>query len=159
MKNKNRITITNGCITVLRAIGGVPAFTALCLASLFGATAATKADAVAGEIDWPAFMRQHDMIFDKLPANWKEAPHFGNAMVGSMLYAEGGKIRLQLFRADVQDHRDDTYGWAEYSKGEVWATGGRPFKLETAAPGTHRIALKKGEEVFLGSRRSNDQGK
>jgi hypothetical protein len=27
-------------------------------------------------------------------------------MVGSMLYATGGKLRLQLFRADVQDHRD-----------------------------------------------------
>jgi len=79
-------------------------------------------------IDWPAFMRQHDMTFDKLPRNWKEAPHFGNAMVGSMLYAEGGKIRLQLFRADVQDHRDDTYGWTGYSRAHLMIGD---FYLET----------------------------
>ena len=34
-------------------------------------------------------MRQHDMTFDKLPGSWTEAPHFGNAMVGSMLYQAG----------------------------------------------------------------------
>jgi hypothetical protein len=25
-------------------------------------------------------------------------------------------IRLQIFRADVQDHRDDTWGWTAYSR-------------------------------------------
>jgi len=57
---------------------------------LFGMGMLPSAGAVEelpGGIDWPAFMRQHDMTFDKLPANWKQAPHFGNAMVGSMLYA------------------------------------------------------------------------
>jgi len=67
-------------------------------------------------IDWPAFMRQHDMTFDKLPSSWREAPHFGNAMVGSMLYQAGNTIELQVFRADVHDHRDDTYGWTAYSR-------------------------------------------
>jgi hypothetical protein len=67
-------------------------------------------------IAWPAFIRQHDMIFDKLPAGWTEAPHFGNAMVGSMLYRTGNTIDLQVFRADVHDHRDDTYGWTAYSR-------------------------------------------
>ena len=70
----------------------------------------------AAAIDWPAFMRQHDMNFDKLPAGWTEAPHFGNAMVGSMLYQADDVIRLQIFRADVQDHRDDTWGWTAYSR-------------------------------------------
>jgi hypothetical protein len=67
-------------------------------------------------IDWPAFMRQHDMTFDKLPGSWTEAPHFGNAMVGSMLYQTGDTIRLQVFRADVHDHRDNTWGWTAYSR-------------------------------------------
>ncbi len=67
-------------------------------------------------IDWPAFMRGHDMAFDKLPHGWKEAPHFGNAMIGSMLYQSGDAIELQVFRGDVQDHRDDTYGWTAYSR-------------------------------------------
>jgi len=67
-------------------------------------------------IDWPAFMRRHDMAFDTLPRGWREAPHFGNAMVGSMLYQADDTIRLQVFRADVQDHRDDTWGWTAYSR-------------------------------------------
>jgi len=75
-------------------------------------------DSGVGEepIDWPAFMRKHDMAFDKLPRSWREAPHFGNAMIGSMLYQADDTIRLQVFRADVHDHRDETYGWTAYSR-------------------------------------------
>jgi hypothetical protein len=68
------------------------------------------------EIDWPAFMRRQDMTFDKLPRSWKEAPHFGNALVGSMLYRADDTICLQVFCADVHDHRDDTWGWTAYSR-------------------------------------------
>ncbi|MCW1923869.1 hypothetical protein OKA05_14975 [Luteolibacter arcticus] len=70
-------------------------------------------------VDWPVFMAKQDMHFTKLPRNWKEAPHFGNASVGSMLYLadrSGTALRLQVFRSDVQDHRDDSYGWAAYSR-------------------------------------------
>jgi hypothetical protein len=84
---------------------------------LFGWHAiAAEADFQAQQVDWPAFMRRHDMHFDKLPAAWTEAPHFGNAMVGSMLYQADNTIRLQVFRADVHDHRDDTWGWTAYSR-------------------------------------------
>lgn len=68
------------------------------------------------KINWPAFLHRHDMIFNKLPQGWNEAPHFGNAMVGSMLYQVDDTIRLQVFRADVHDHRDDTWGWTAYSR-------------------------------------------
>lgn len=78
-----------------------------------------RPNVVREQIDWPAFMGQHDMTFDKLPRNWKEAPHFGNAMIGSMLYQSGNSIRLQVFRADVQDHRDDRYGWPAYSRAHL----------------------------------------
>lgn len=56
------------------------------------------------------------MTFEKLPQGWTEAPHFGNAMVGSMLYQDGNTLKLQVFRADVHDHRDDTWGWTAYSR-------------------------------------------
>jgi len=81
-----------------------------------GITRGVPAGLAAGKIDWPAFMRQHDMTFDTLPQNWTQAPHFGNAMVGSMLYQVDDTIRLQLFRADVHDHRDESYGWTAYSR-------------------------------------------
>jgi alpha-L-fucosidase 2 len=67
-------------------------------------------------IDWPAFLSRHDMTFDRLPQGWKEAPHFGNAMLGSMLYQMDDTICLQVFRADVHDHRDNTWGWTAYSR-------------------------------------------
>jgi hypothetical protein len=85
---------------------------------LFLATMSHAADVARTEppIDWPSFIRRHDMTFDKVPNGWTEAPHFGNAMVGSMLYQEGGAIKLQVFRADVHDHRDTTWGWTAYSR-------------------------------------------
>ena len=75
-----------------------------------------QSNAKEKKIDWPVFMHQHDMTFSEFPAKWNEAPHFGNAMIGSMLYKEDGCIRLEVFRADVNDHRDDSYGWPAYSR-------------------------------------------
>ncbi len=70
----------------------------------------------AGSVDWPAFLRRHDMLFLTLPRCWQQAPHFGNALVGSMLYQVDNTLCLQVFRADVHDHRDDDYGWTAYSR-------------------------------------------
>jgi alpha-L-fucosidase 2 len=84
--------------------------------AMVGMAAAQTAETQPQQVDWPDFMRRHDMDFDRLPQNWTEAPHFGNAMVGSMLYQEGNSLKLQVFRADVHDHRDDTWGWTAYSR-------------------------------------------
>ncbi|MCX6874047.1 MAG: alpha-L-fucosidase [Verrucomicrobia bacterium] len=89
---------------------------ALALLLTGGHALAAEPDPAGGKIDWPTFMRRHDMTFDKLPRGWNEAPHFGNAMLGSMLYQDGGTLKLQVFRADVHDHRDDTWGWTAYSR-------------------------------------------
>ena len=94
--------------------------------------ASAREEGPAG-IDWPAFLRRHDMVFDKLPGSWREAPHFGNAMVGSMLYRADKTIRLQVFRADVQDHRDDTWGWTAYSRPRLLLGH---FSLETVGKPT-----------------------
>jgi len=95
-------------------------FQAVSLTSLLflcvGTTMAAGPNLTEEKINWVAFMRQHDMTFNKLPRRWQEAPHFGNASIGSMLYQAGNSIKLQVFRADVQDHRDDTYGWPAYSR-------------------------------------------
>ena len=69
-------------------------------------------------IDWKAFLSRHDMVWKKIPAEWPEAPFFGNGLVGSMLYKDGEKnrFRLQVFRSDVQEHRSFDYGHAGYSR-------------------------------------------
>ena len=67
-------------------------------------------------IDWEELLSARDMIWDVLPGDMTEAPHFGNGLIGSMLWVEDNKIRLQVFRADVHDHGDHTYGWTAYSR-------------------------------------------
>ena len=68
------------------------------------------------KVDWPVFMQDHDMVWNNIPKSWKQAPHFGNASIGSMLYTKDNSIRLQVFRMDVHDHRDNSYGWTAYSR-------------------------------------------
>ncbi len=71
---------------------------------------------VANKIDWPEFLRPHNMVWDSLPQQWKEAPHLGNASIGSMIHQDSNAIKLQLFHANVNDHRDNTFGWTAYSR-------------------------------------------
>jgi hypothetical protein len=68
------------------------------------------------EIKWPEMMKNHDLIWRKVPSGMKEAPHLGNGLIGSMIWTEGNNIRLQIFRTDVHDHGDESYGWTAYSR-------------------------------------------
>jgi hypothetical protein len=90
--------------------------TLLTLLLLAPPTALHAAERVTDKVDWPAFMARHDMVWDRLPAKWTEAPHFGNATLGSMLFRKGDALALQVFRAGVHDHRDNSHGWTAYSR-------------------------------------------
>lgn len=70
------------------------------------------------EVDWPRFLARHDLVWDRLPTRWEEAPYLGNGNLGTMLYWDEKReaFRLQVFRVDVQDHRDNTHGWSAYSR-------------------------------------------
>lgn len=67
-------------------------------------------------IDWRRMMKDHNLLWKKIPADMTEAPHFGNGLIGSMIWIDGNGIRLQVFRSDVHDHFDHTYGWTAYSR-------------------------------------------
>jgi len=73
-------------------------------------------NSLSSEINWPEFIKAQDMTWDKVPGDMTEAPHFGNGLLGSMIWVEDNKIRLQVFRSDVHDHADHTYGWSAYSR-------------------------------------------
>jgi hypothetical protein len=79
-------------------------------------TAVHAAEQITDKVDWPAFMARHDMVWDRLPVKWTEAPHFGNATLGSMLFRSGEVFTLQVFRSGVCDHRDNSHGWTAYSR-------------------------------------------
>jgi hypothetical protein len=69
------------------------------------------------KIDWPVFMQQHDMIFDKIPESWKEAPHFGNAMIGYFLLHPKGKLTDCNWRKDLWNA--ELTGTITTDKGEI----------------------------------------
>lgn len=48
----------------------------------------------ASEVNWPEFMARHRMTWNSMPKSWTQAPHFGNGLIGSMLY-EGGDFHLK----------------------------------------------------------------
>ena len=68
-------------------------------------------------IDWQDFLARHDLLWDRLPTQWYEAPFLGNGMMGTMILKDPKKgLRLQIHRSDVQDHRDNSYGPTPYSR-------------------------------------------
>ncbi|MEO8854830.1 MAG: hypothetical protein ABI359_13690 [Ginsengibacter sp.] len=79
----------------------------------------TFAQEYSTSINWNKFLSTHDLIFDKMPRSWEEAPYFGNGFIGSMIYgdtANSNEVNIQVFRTDVQDHRNDSSGWTAYSR-------------------------------------------
>ncbi len=100
---------------------------------------------VKTDIDWPAFLARHDMIWKRLPGNWREAPWTGNGMIGSMSWVEKDALRLQVFRGDVQAHRPMTQGSISYTRARL-QIGSFYLKPETKPVGCNlRLSLHDAE--------------
>lgn len=67
-------------------------------------------------VDWQTLMKEHDLLWNIMPADMTEAPHFGSGLIGSMIWAEDNCLHLHVFRSDVHDHNDHHYGWTAYSR-------------------------------------------
>jgi hypothetical protein len=78
-----------------------------------------QGEMVQVQIDWQDFLARHDMLWTKLPSNWREAPWTGNGMIGSMAWVEGDALRVQVFRGDVQAHRPMTQGTSAFTRGRL----------------------------------------
>jgi alpha-L-fucosidase 2 len=58
------------------------------------------------DIDWAAFLRRNDMVWETLPHNWDTAPFLGNGNLGTILWQEtNGTFYLEISRSDLYDHR------------------------------------------------------
>ena len=93
---------------------GLLLFSQICTAQISGDHAVSFIG-----INWNKFLSTYDLIFDKVPRTWTEAPYFGNGFIGSMIYGDttdSRQINIQAFRTDVQDHRNDSSGWTAYSR-------------------------------------------
>lgn len=58
-------------------------------------------------INWPAFLSRHDLVFEQLPLQWNEGAFVGNGQVGMMMFAtmKDNRIDFHIGRQDVTDHR------------------------------------------------------
>ncbi|MCR8633016.1 glycosyl hydrolase family 95 catalytic domain-containing protein [Paenibacillus radicis (ex Xue et al. 2023)] len=72
-------------------------------------------------VDWPQFLAKHDLIWDRCPEKWEDSPYLGNGLMGAMLFKEPGKAawHLEIYRSDVQDHRDDSHGSPGFSRARL----------------------------------------
>lgn len=57
---------------------------------------------VQDRIDWSSFLSGRDLVWDKIPAVWREGAFIGNGLQGSMIYAEGnGVLQWDVGRSDI----------------------------------------------------------
>ena len=68
------------------------------------------------QIDWKTFMSGQDMIWNRLPQTWYEAPFMGNGSMGTYICKEPEKnaIRVDVNNSMVHDHREDDKGIIGY---------------------------------------------
>ena len=84
--------------------------TAVAITLMATSTAApSRTDAaVQTQIDWPAFLARHDMVWDSLPKQFDYGAFLGNGMLGATIYQEGDhRLRFEMGRSDVTEHRRD----------------------------------------------------
>lgn len=77
----------------------------LCAAALL-LNAATAAKAEIDAVDWPAFLAEQDLRWEKLPGKWFEGPFLGNGEQGTMMYQlDKRTLRWDVGCSAVHDHR------------------------------------------------------
>lgn len=99
------------------------------------------------QVDWQSFLSEQDMVWNRLPKNWKEAPFLGNGEMGSMIYQiDKRTLRWDVGCSAAHDHRpfekDDFK-----EKNVVVLNRGRHF--------IGHLQLKFPEELTAGSARLN----
>ncbi|MCM2375058.1 glycosyl hydrolase family 95 catalytic domain-containing protein [Aporhodopirellula aestuarii] len=69
---------------------------------------------IAADVDYKAFLGQHDMLWDRIPNRWEVAPYTGNGNVGFLFYQAQDEaknvISIYTGRHDYYDHREPHEG-------------------------------------------------
>ncbi len=63
---------------------------------------------VDAQIDWPAFLARHDLVWEILPEKFDHGAFLGNGLLGTTIYQDGAdRLRFEIGRSDVTDRRRD----------------------------------------------------
>tara|TARA_R110002096_G_scaffold14899_4_gene52587 strand:- start:264 stop:2618 length:2355 start_codon:yes stop_codon:yes gene_type:complete len=139
-------TAASPCCRSARSVDGAVHGHGIALASA-GAAQHAGSPVVDG-VDWGAMLAGHDMMWARLPRNWKEAPFLGNGELGTMMYQLNKRtLRWDVGCSAAHDHR--AFEQDDFAEKNVVALNrGRLFigHLEVKFPanltgGTSRLAL------------------
>jgi hypothetical protein len=73
----------------------------------FGLSCRGKAPLLRADIDWPSFIGRHDLIWERMPEIWYDAPFLGNGEMGTLVRKTGpGQVRWDIGNSLVHDHRE-----------------------------------------------------
>lgn len=68
--------------------------------------ASVYANDVANRVDWQGFLSRHDLVWEKTPTDYFNAPFLGNGLLGAMLYQPPGEmLRLDIGSSEVLERR------------------------------------------------------
>ena len=59
-------------------------------------------------VDWPQFMSQQDLVWNRLPQDYYEGAFVGNGLLGTIIFRdnlETNSLRFEIGRTDIYDHR------------------------------------------------------
>ena len=90
---------------------------ALVASGFLGIFSATAEPMVQLPVDWPKFMAQHDLVWDRLPNNYYEGAFVGKGLLGAIIFRDSpqtNSLRFEIGRTDIYDHR--TNGSAMYER-------------------------------------------
>ena len=74
------------------------------------AAAVASNDIPRAEIDWPAFLARQDLVWQRMPARWREGAFLGNGLLGTVIFQDGPKcLNFEMGRSDVTEHRRDNH--------------------------------------------------
>ena len=82
------------------------------LPCLWGVTLGFGADieSKAHQIDWPNFMADQDLVWNRMPVDYFDGPFVGNGLFGAIVFKDdkvANSLRFEIGRSDVYDHRND----------------------------------------------------
>ncbi len=81
----------------------------LLMASFTGISPATAEPMVKLAVDWPKFMAQHDLVWNRLPKDYYEGAFVGNGLLGTIIFRDNqltNSLRFEIGRTDIYDHRE-----------------------------------------------------
>lgn len=78
-----------------------------CLSTVCKGNSEQEICRVDDSVDWKAFLSRHDLIWEKTPRDYFDAPFVGNGLLGALLYQpEGELLRLDVGSTEVVERRN-----------------------------------------------------